>query len=289
MINRTLNPPQLLAAREEWTEISGLRARFYRTGAGPAMVLLHGLLGYSFNWRQVIPQLAKRHEVFIPDMPGSGFSECSSRLDCRLSSSTDRLLEFFEAVGIHSCDLVGHSYGGAMAMLATARAPSRIRRLILVSPANPWSRIGRKRLALLRRSVIASCFPRFARWARPLQGYFVRRMYGDPSRLTDETLASHFNPLKRPGVLEHGVAIVMTWRADMAELQAALPRIPNIPILLVWGNLDRTVDPASATTLSQHLPSCRIAIVKGAGHLPFEECPEEFCRIIEPFLAEDGK
>jgi pimeloyl-ACP methyl ester carboxylesterase len=279
------NPaPKIPGVAEEWTQVSGLRVRFCRAGTGPAMVLLHGLLGYSFNWRQVIPQLAKRHEVFVPDMPGSGFSNCSSGLDCRLSSSTDRLLEFLDAVGIESCDLVGHSYGGAIAMLAASREPSRFRQLILVSPANPWSRIGRKRLALLRRPAIAACFPPLARWARPLQGYFVRRMYGNPRRLTAETLASHFNPLKRPGVLEHGVSMVRTWRTDMAELQAALPGIPKIPILLVWGSLDRTVDPASSTPLSRHLPPCLIAVVEGAGHLPFEECPEEFCRIVDGFI-----
>jgi pimeloyl-ACP methyl ester carboxylesterase len=289
MINRSgTSTPQIPGSVDEWTQVGGLRVRFCRAGSGSPLVLVHGLLGYSFNWRHVIPQLAKSHEVFVPDLPGSGFSDCSSALDCRLSSSTDRLLEFLNVVGIKSCDLVGHSYGGAIAMLATAREPSRVRRLVLVSPANPWSRIGRKRVALLHQRAIAACFPTAARWAHPLQAYFVRRMYGDPRRLTAEALASHLNPLKRVGVLEHGVAIVKTWWDDMAELQAALSKIPAIPILLVWGSLDKTVDPASAALLGRHLPPCRIEVVDGAGHLPFEECPEEFCRIVLPFLGADA-
>lgn len=269
---------------EHWTLVEGLRVRFLHAGCGPAIVLVHGLLGYSFNWRHIIPDLAKRHEIFAPDLPGSGFSECSSRLDCSLSASARRLLEFLDALGIQSSELVGSSYGGATAMVAASLDPSRVRRLILVSPANPWSRIGRKRLRLLRAPAIATCFPTIARWARPLQGYFVRRMYGDPRRMTEETLGSHFKPLERIGVLEHAAGIVKTWSEDMSTLTAALPKIAKIPVLLVWGSRDRTVDPASVVPLSRCFEAARVEIVSGAGHLPYEECPREFLAVIEPFL-----
>jgi 4,5:9,10-diseco-3-hydroxy-5,9,17-trioxoandrosta-1(10),2-diene-4-oate hydrolase len=277
-----VSPPE--GTDEKWVHVEGLRLCFWRAGSGPAIVLVHGLLGYSFNWRRVISNLAKRHKVFVPDLPGAGFSECSSALDSSLSASARRLLAFLDAVGIESCDLVGSSYGGATVMVAAALQPSRVRRLVLVSPANPWSRVGRKRLRFLRIPAIAAWFPTISRWARPVQGYFVRRMYGDPKRLTAETLESHFRPLDRPGVLEHAVSIVRTWRADMAELEAALPRISKIPTLLIWGSRDRTVDPASAFPLSRQFESAEIKIVDGAGHLPYEECPQEFMTILEPFL-----
>ena len=55
--------------------------------------------------------------------------------------------------------------------------------------------------------------------------------------------------------------------------------------LLVWGDKDRVVDLASAQVMAKHLPGARIAIVHGAGHLPYEECPEDFCRIVQEFLS----
>src|SRR5713226_3679054 len=135
---------------EEWTLVDRLRIRFSHAGAGSALVLVHGLLGYWFSWRQVLPAFASRFEVFAPDLPGAGFSDCDPRLDCHLLSAAKRLLGFLDATGISSCDLVGSSYGGATALMLAALAPSRVRRLVLVSPANPWSRYGRIRLALLR-------------------------------------------------------------------------------------------------------------------------------------------
>jgi pimeloyl-ACP methyl ester carboxylesterase len=267
-------------------QADGLRVRFWQAGSGPALVLVHGLLGYSFSWRGVITSLAQDREVFAPDMPGAGFSECRPNLDCSLLGAARRLREFLDVAGIRSCDLIGSSYGGATSMILAGLVPSRIRSLVLVSPANPWSRIGRKRLALLRNPIFALLFPKVARALHPIHRYFVRRMWGDPRLVTAETLDGYVRPLLQPRIFEHAVKTVRTWHADMRELETALPRIADVPTLLVWGGRDRVVDPASAELIAKHLPRARVAVLPGAGHLPYEECPEEFCRIVQDFLSD---
>ena len=265
--------------------MDGLRVQFRCAGSGRALVLVHGLLGYSFSWRRVMPILARDRKVFAPDMPGAGFSECSPHFDCRLASAARRLLAFMDEVGISSADLVGSSYGGATAALLAGLEPARIRSLTLVSPANPWSRIGRTRLALLANPVIARLFPNAARAAHPIHRYFVRRMWGDPRRIDPETLRGYARPLVLPGIFEHSVKIVRTWDADMRELQATLPKIANLPTLLIWGSKDHLVDRTSAGALLCHLQNARLVVLHGAGHLPYEECPEEFSRILMDFLS----
>lgn len=271
---------------ESSLQADGLRTRFWRAGSGPALVLIHGLLGYSFSWRGVIPILAHEREVFVPDMPGAGFSECRAGLDFRLIGAARRLLTFLDGAGIGSCDLVGSSYGGSTAVMLAGLAPSRIRKLVLVSPANPWSRIGTKRLALLRNPLVALLFPPLARAAHPTHRYLVRRMWGNPGLVTKETLDGYIRPLVRRGVFEHAVKIVHTWHADMREIESTLPKIAGIPTLLIWGSKDRVVDLGSAEIMSQQLPGARVAIMKGAGHLPYEENPEEFSRIVREFLGD---
>ena len=270
---------------EEWIPVNGSKIRTWRAGSGPPIILLHGLLGYSFNWRRAIPILAANREVFALDLPGAGFSELSARLDCRLSSAADRLRDLLDQCAIRSCDLVGSSYGGATAVMFAATAPDRIRSLILVSPANPWSRIGRTRLALLKNPAIARLFPLVARKMGFLNPYFLRRMYGDSRRANRETLVGYARPLARPGIFEHAVKLVSTWHADMREFQAALPKLAETPTLLIWGSKDRVVDPASATIVQRNLINARLRVMEGAGHLPYEECPEEFCQIVTEFLA----
>lgn len=269
---------------ERWVQVDGLRVRFLHAGSGPAIVLVHGLLGYSFNWRRIVPLLSGRWQVFAPDLPGAGLSECDPSLDCQLSSAARRLSAFLDAVGVGSCDLIGSSYGGTTAVLVAAAAPARVRRLILVSPANPWSKIGRKRLVLLRNRLAASIFPQAGRALRPLHSFFVRRMYGDSRRATPDSLRGYSLPLMRPGIFEHAVRIVRTWQGDMQEFQAALPKLSDTPTLLVWGSHDRVVDPASIGPLSRSSGNVRTAVIRGAGHLPYEECPEEFAELIMNFL-----
>ena len=270
----------------ETRDLAGLKVCFQRRGHGPAMVLIHGLLGYSFSWRRVLDRFATEREVYVLDMPGSGFSECSAGLDPRLPAAAERLLTFLDICGINSCDLVGSSYGGATALFLAAKHPTRVRTLTLVSPANPWSRIGRKRLALLRLPSIARIFPAIARKIRPLHRHAIRRMYGDTRRIGTETFGGYSLPLTRNGVFEHAVAIAKSWYEDMRELEGLLPSIADIPILLVWGSKDRVVDPASAVVLTSHLRSSRLVIMEGAGHLPYEECPDEFASLVSKFLRE---
>jgi pimeloyl-ACP methyl ester carboxylesterase len=278
-----LLPPGIL---ESCLQADDLQVRFWHTGSGPAIVLVHGLLGYSFSWRGVIPILAPEREVFVPDMPGAGFSECRAGLDFHLIGAARRLLAFLDAAGIGSCDLVGSSYGGSTAVMLAGLAPSRISSLVLVSPANPWSRIGRKRLAFLRNPLVALLFPTLARAAHLTHKYLVRRMWGDPALVTEETLDGYLRPLVRPGVFEHACKIVQTWHEDMKELESTISKIAEVPTLLVWGSKDRVVDLQSAEIIAQRLPHARIEVMKGAGHLPYEESPEEFSCIVREFLRD---
>lgn len=269
---------------ERSIEVDGLRIRFLHAGHGPALVLVHGLLGYSSNWRSAIPILAEDCEVFAPDMPGAGFSDCPRGLDARLTAAAERLSRFLDSVGVARCDLVGSSYGGSTALMLAAIEPSRVRRLVLVAPANPWSRIGNKRLAALGLPGVGVLFPPISRRARFLHGYFVRRMYGDPARVTAETLRSYSLPLARPGVFEHAVKIAHSWRKDMRELRREMPKAADIPTLVLWGSKDRLVDIGSAKQIAANFRISETRVIEGAGHLPYEEVPEEFCKPVRDFL-----
>ena len=272
------------AVRENFVEVGGLRMRFLQAGRGPALVLVHGLLGYSFSWRKVIPILAREREVIAVDMPGSGFSECSAAIDGRLTAAAQRLSRFLEIIGAFPCDLVGSSYGGTTALRLAALEPERIRTLTLVSPANPWSRIGRKRLAALRIPAIGWLFPKIARHIHPLPRYFMARMYGDASRVSAETVEGYSLPIARHGVLEHAVKITRSWQADMEELEREMPKAAEIPTLIVWGSKDRLVDRASIEPLRKNFKTVKSVVLDGLGHLPYEEGPAQFCPPVMDFL-----
>lgn len=271
---------------DHWITLDGARMRYLRAGSGPNLVLLHGLLGYSFSWRHAIPALAEHATVHAVDMLGVGFSDRPARLDASLRASAERLLRFLDAVGIASCDLLGTSHGGAVAMRAAALAPERIQRLILVAPVNPWSAHGRKLAAFLSSRAISPLFCKLAPHMEVTHSFLLRRLYGDTRRIRPGTLEGYSAPFAVPGAFDYGLSVLRTWNRDLAELESVLPQIAHIPTLLLWGSGDPAVSAASAVKLRQQFHQCRLVTFDGVGHLPYEELPEEFNAAVIRFLAE---
>lgn len=277
-------------AEECWTAVDGIRTRYLRAGSGPPLILLHGLLGYSFSWRFNIAELAGQRTVYAVDMPGTGFSERRPDLDCTLRGSALRLLRFADNLGLGAFDLLGTSHGGAVAMLAAAitkqRKEDRVRRLILVAPANPWSEHGSELAPFLSGPVISGILGRCLPHLSFANGVVVRRLYGDRRRISPGTVEGYSRPLRADGSFDYFFSILRTWNRDLEDLERSLPAIADLPVLLIWGERDAAVDPGSAQILARHLRNCELVQFPGVGHLPYEEAPQEFNRAVAGFLAD---
>jgi pimeloyl-ACP methyl ester carboxylesterase len=267
--------------------------RYLRAGSGPPLVLLHGLLGYSFSWRFALPALAEAVTVHAVDMPGAGFSDRPARTSGSFRVHAERMLRFLDIVGIDSCDLLGTSHGGAVAMMTASLAPERVRTLILVAPVNPWSPHGRWLAPFLSSALISGLLLRLEPGLGIVHDVLLRRLYGDPQRIPPGTLAGYSAAFKIPGTLKYGLGVGGSWNRDLADLEATLPRIANIPTLLLWGTRDTAVSPHSAERLRQQFTQCQLEIFDGVGHLPYEEAPELFNAAVLGFLrrnlSEPGK
>jgi len=291
------------AIEEHWLELPGGRMRYLKAGSGPALILIHGLMGYSFSWRFTIPALAPHATVYAIDNLGAGLSTANDDMDCTVRATAARVLQFADALGIKDFDLLGTSHGGAVAIMVAAvcaernvvglnhlernhveQNDARLQRLVLVAPVNPWSPHG-KRFAPFLGSPFGSMLFRntIARW-RSLDYLWLRRMFGDGSRIPPDSLEGYRIPVVKNRSLAHGSRVVRNWTADLAELEAALPKIRDYPTLLIWGTKDRAVHFQSAEPLRRNFRDARLVAFEGVGHLPYEEAPEEFNRALVDFL-----
>ncbi len=316
-ISTALAPALGAGVEECWMEIDGGRMRYLRTKApllandarngapqarsgtptsesGPALVLLHGLLGYSFSWRYTMPALAPYATVYAPDMLGAGFSDRPAGLDHSMRGTAQRLLRFIEGLGVSSFDLLGTSHGGAVAMTAAAECVSgnsglHLRRLVLVAPVNPFSAHGRWLAPFFGGAFGAALFRLIVGRTSFSYSYWHARMYGDRSRIPPGTLEGYMAPLAIPGLFEHALSIVRSWTRDLRELEETLPELAGVPTLLMWGSKDSAVYASSAAQLGKYFPNSWTIIFPGVGHLPYEECPEEFNRALIEFLTSDSR
>ena len=263
--------------------VKGDQLRYLQSGSGPPMLLLHGLLGGSFCWRFNLEAFSRQHTVLALDLPGFGECDTSRQTDCSMEAQALRLTYLLEKLDLNSVDIVGSSWGGAVAILLAAMS-RRVRSMVLAAPVNPWSDFGAGRIQFLNgrlgRTLLRLAMP----VSRPVHLIAMQRMYGDPQRIPPGTVDGYSSSVLRPGRVHNILNTLSHWEKDVAALREAIPRV-KARSLLIWGTRDGAVDLRSSEPLMRALPGCERALMEGAGHLPFEEMPEEFNRLALDFLA----
>jgi pimeloyl-ACP methyl ester carboxylesterase len=110
-------------------------------------------------------------------------------------------------------------------------------------------------------------------------------MFGDKSRIPPDSLEGYRMPVLKNHAMRYGARIVKNWTADLAELEAVLPKIRDYPTLLMWGTKDGAVHFQSAEPLRRNFQYASLVAFEGIGHLPYEEAPEDFNRALLDFLT----
>ncbi len=261
------------------------RLHYLKAGTGRPLLLLHGLVGSARNWTRNILDLAEHATVYALDLPNMGESDRDHHFEASLEAIADRVVAFMDAIGLKTADVAGHSHGGAVAMMLAARHPERIGKLILFAPANPYCSLGhqlidfyRSRFGLWLAHQIP-WVPRFVKWIA------LRRMYGDPRRLSGDVLDGYIQGLAVPGTIDHILRILHGWEAGMERLRLVLARLADKPILMIWGDRDHTVGLSSADPLMETFRSSSLVVIPGVGHIPFQEMPDSCNRAMLKWLS----
>lgn len=252
-------------------------------GSGDPLVLVHGAGTSGAIWRRVMPLLADGRRVVAPDVPGYGGSPPAGP-GFALEEVTARLVDELDEAGVAGpYDLVGHSLGGALAILLAARHPERVRRVVLAAPAG-LAALPRPAAALLGR--VAAPFAIARRTlASPLAGHaLVRRLAlagvaHDGARVPPEharaVLASSV------GATRIGPGLASAAAADLREALAAV----HAPLGLVWGEHDPVIPRRRIDVIRAVHPDAPLSVIPGTAHAPMLEAPEAFCAALEDVLG----
>lgn len=270
---------------DRFVPVDGVRVHYRLAGSGPPLLLIHGLVGSARNWNRNIEDLACNATVYAIDLLNMGESDRVPGLDAGLEAAADFIARWMQVVGLEQADVAGVSRGGAISMTLAARHPQRVGKLILFAPANPYCDLGRTLISFYTTRPgqwIARLIPSLPRFVKATA---LGRMYGDPSRVTQEALEWYTDGLAIPGTVDHVLAIVRRWYVDMGMLHSALPRLASRSVLMIWGDRDRAVGLSSARELQQVLPNSQLLVLPGAGHLAFEERADVCNQAMRDWLA----
>jgi pimeloyl-ACP methyl ester carboxylesterase len=254
---------------------------------GAPLVLIHGWMMSHWYFRPLLDLIAAagEREIFAVDLPGFGESDRPkpSTFAYDASAFADVVDGVMGALGLARADVLGHSMGGGVAITLAARHPERVQRLIAVAAAlYPISELTpMARLALL--PVIGATLAKYGLTRRAFGAACREQSVRDGRVLDDEWVDYYWARLKRGGGQDasHACLTVMT---SAAENNGDPGRV-RAPTLLVWGDEDRLIPLAHGRRLQRAIAGARLEIVPASGHMPFIERPDEFLRVVRPFLA----
>lgn len=285
-----MSPRTRAVLRREELEIHGQRVCFHTGGAGPALVLIHGITATSRTWREVLPRLAEHHTVLAPDLLGHGES-AKPRGDYSLGAYASGVRDLMIALGIDKATIIGHSLGGGVAMQLAYQFPERLERLVLVSSGG----LGREVHLMLRLAALPGAefvLPLIV--AQPLRdaGEFVAGALGKLGLRAGPDLEEIALGFASLGDTEARQAFVHTARSIIdvgGQRVSAADRLylaQEVPSLLVWGERDRIIPVEHGYRAHELMPGSRLEVFPGMGHFPHRGDPQRFVELITDFVAD---
>jgi pimeloyl-ACP methyl ester carboxylesterase len=270
-------------------ELHGRSVGYLGGGAGPVLLLIHGMAGSSENWRDVIEPLAHRHTVIAPDLPGHGIS-AGGPGDYSLGSLAAGLRDLLLSLGHERATLVGHSLGGGIAMQFAYQFPEMVERLILVSSGGlgPEVSLVLRAAALPGADLFIAATASVGQRAGGAVGRGLAVVGMRPSPDVAE-VARGYASLAEPRRRKAFLATLRSVVGTEGQRVAAVDRLylaEAMPMLIVWGARDPIIPVRHGEDAHRALPGSQLEIFENAGHLPQLEQPGHFIAVLERFLAE---
>lgn len=268
-------------------------------GEGPPLVLVHGLGGSHLNWIHVAHRLAERHRVVAIDLAGFGLTPPAGR-KATVQANQRLLDDFIAAISPNEpVGLIGNSMGGLVSILQAAANPASVNALVLVNPALPLADAGAVNVFTMQRLFVPlipgvgeAAMSRYYARATPEQQLTqtLAAVTADPGSLPTHGRELNLEMIRLrkqmdwavPSFLQasRSIAGVLVRRKAFRKTLAAI----ECPVLLIHGEEDAIVSPASAEWAIEQRPDWQFELLAGIGHVPQLEAPELFGDLVEGFL-----
>lgn len=260
---------------------AGYRTHLHEQGSGFPLLLIHGSgpgVSAWANWRTVLPALARGRRVIAPDMLGFGASERPADQCYTAQRWVEHALGVLDALGIAQADLVGNSFGGALALKLAIAHPERVRRLVLMGSVGVPSELSAGLDAVWGYQPSPAAM-------RALLDLFAY----DRTLVNDELAELRYRTSIQPGYQESFAAMFpaprQRWLDALASREADI-RALHHETLVIHGREDRVIPLQTSLTLAEWVPHAQLHVFGGCGHWTQIEHAGRFARLVEDFLAE---
>jgi pimeloyl-ACP methyl ester carboxylesterase len=288
--------PHLRPVREvktpalQYRTIHGYRRAFRIAGSGPAVLLIHGMGANSAVWEPVHAKLARRFTVIAPCLLGHGESD-KPRADYSLPAFANGMRDLLAVLGVERVTVVGHSFGGGVAMQLAYQFPHLVERIVLVDAGG----VDKDVSLALRLASLPMCSEALGLLRLPGAFPAVRllgRVLAD--RLGSTKLGRDFfdnielvGGLRDPAALSAFARTLRSVVDGRGQYVSALDRsylLHSVPVQVIWGKDDQVIPLQHGRTIHAAIPGSRLDVFEKAGHMPWLHHADRFVDVVERFI-----
>jgi haloalkane dehalogenase len=276
-------PERLFPVEHKFIDLDGAHIHYVDEGAGETLLLLHGNPTWSFLYRKIIAALKSDYRCVALDYPGYGMSDAPRGYGFTPREHSMVLERFVDRLGLKDLTIMVQDWGGPIGLGLAGRRPELVRRLI-IGNSFAWPLVGDKNVerfsALMggpigrSLTLLFNFVPKvfFARgFAKPISPE-VRAMYLAPWRKRSRRLASVIAPRQ-----------LIKAAPFLREVEASLPRLKDLPALIVWGEKDFAFRDKQRARFEQVFPRHKTVLLPDASHFLQEDAGEDIARAFMAF------
>jgi pimeloyl-ACP methyl ester carboxylesterase len=274
----------------QFRTIHGYRRAFRVAGSGPALLLIHGVGCDSRSWEPVLAKLAQRFTVIAPDLLGHGESD-KPRADYSLPAFANGMRDLLAALGIDRVTVVGHSFGGGVAMQFAYQYPQLVERVVLVSAGGVAKDVsialrlaampmGAEALAMLRAPGVMPAVRGFGRAVGSLLG--STKLGRDAADVVE--MLEGFQDPAGLAAFARTLRSVVDARGQFVTMLDRTYLVQSLPVQIIWGEDDLIIPVDHAHKAHEAIPGSRVEIFEESGHMPFHDHPDRFVEVVERFI-----
>lgn len=267
-----------------YMELNGHQMHYIDEGNGETLLFVHGTPSWSFDFRKVIVALRKKYRCIAIDHIGFGLSDKPEKYDYSIQQHADTLEQFIGKMGLSNITIVLHDFGGPIGFHYAMKYPDRVKSIVVM---NSWLwDFSDDPVFKKYRSIINSPLTPFLyKKLNFSPKYLLPKSFGSkkiPRKILQNYIKPFANSSQRNGTLAFARSLVndQQWFESLWQKRNVLS---HIPILFIWGMMDKFVRPVFLEKFTKGFPNSSFKILEDCGHFPQEENPDEVIEAIEAF------
>ncbi len=280
-------PDDLYPFEDRWQEIDGNLVHYVDEGSGPPLLLLNGNPSWSFGWRDVILGLRSTFRCIAPDYPGFGLSVPTDAYDLRPRSHSRVVEALADRLGLSGIVVFGYAWGGPIGLGFAGRRPELVGGLVI---ANTWAwpddRLRVRLFAALMGGPLSPLLvDRLDLMQRAYLPLNLKR-----GRLSEAERAAYAGPFSggRRAVMRVFPREILRSRAYLEEVRTNLPRLTDVPAVIVWPDSDPGFGDAELAHWRALFPAARTVILSDVGQFIDEDAPDDVASAVRSWWQETG-